>query len=155
MSEPYNFVGAVREFHEKFGHPIAQAPTLVDADLSELRVSLLIEEVDEYGAAIEAGDLTEIADALGDIIVVAIGAALVHGVPIESVVDAIMEANMSKLGEDGKPIYREDGKILKGPNYAPPTERIAAALEIANVMGTRELEESMRGDAAYVTGLNS
>lgn len=83
------------------------------------------EENDEYLKACVAGDKVEIADALGDQLYILLGTMLVHGMQdkIEEVFDEIHQSNMSKLGEDGKPIYREDGKVLKGPNYFKPDIR--------------------------------
>ncbi|WP_263729918.1 nucleoside triphosphate pyrophosphohydrolase family protein [Cellulomonas sp. SG140] len=126
----------VRQFHETFGHPVASAPTVGDKALRELRFDLISEELDELFEALgDAGacacdsatvtepDLVEMADALGDITYVVIGAALAFGIDLEAVVAEIHRSNMSKLGADGKPIYREDGKVLKGPGYSRPNLR--------------------------------
>ncbi len=138
----------VHDFHTKFNHPIAATPTVPDAQLRLLRVRLLMEEAAEFCAASgypievyvvkpdsdlvgvmaatvehespELIDIVEVADGLGDINVVTNGAALVWGIPIAAVDAAINESNMSKLGEDGKPIYDEHGKVQKGPNYFKP-----------------------------------
>jgi predicted HAD superfamily Cof-like phosphohydrolase len=110
----------VAEFHRAFGHPIADEPTLVDPALAALRYALLLEEVEEYREACEAGDLVKIADALADIQVVLNGTALVHGMDIEPLFNEAHRSNMTKLGADGKPIHREDGKILKGPTFEEP-----------------------------------
>jgi len=133
----------VREFHEAFGHPVEMQPTPRTQELRKLRCNLLLEEVMEFCAAcgfsVEARligegnnppNLLEMADALGDIRYVTDGANLVFGLPGEKILRAIHRSNMSKLGEDGKPIYREDGKVLKGPHYLPPTEEIASILEL-------------------------
>lgn len=113
----------VRAFHEAFGHPIAPSPTLVDHELALLRYDLISEELGEYATAALEGDVVEIADALGDMLYVIHGAALVHGIDLDPVFAEIQRSNMSKLGADGKPIYRKDGKILKGPGYSPPNLR--------------------------------
>ena len=80
------------------------------------------EENEEYLEAAQAGDMVEVADALGDQLYILLGTILKHGMQdkIEEVFNEIQRSNMSKLGEDGKPIYREDGKVLKGPNYFKP-----------------------------------
>lgn len=110
-------IACVREFHERFG--IRNAPVL-EADLPDetvkLRHRLMAEETDEYLEAALAGDAVEIADALGDQLYILCGTILSHGMShvIEDVFMEIQASNMSKLGVDGKPIYREDGKVMKG-----------------------------------------
>lgn len=136
-------INIVREFHQTFGHPVADKPTAATKELRELRVRLIAEELVEYADALGveltiepagtthevevsafatdmAVNLVEAADALGDLDYVVQGANLIHGFPAEKIVAEIHRSNMSKLGEDGKPIYREDGKVLKGPNYFKP-----------------------------------
>lgn len=114
---------AVKEFHSAFGLGISEQPK---ADLGEavnmLRFNLMKEENEEYLEAVQNNDLTEIADALGDMLYILCGTIIEHGLQhkIEDVFDEIQRSNMSKLGEDGKPIYREDGKVMKGPNYFKP-----------------------------------
>jgi predicted HAD superfamily Cof-like phosphohydrolase len=110
----------VREFHEKFLHPVSEVPTL--AVNEQLRYNLMKEENDEYLEAAQDGDLVGVADALGDQLYILCGTILAHGMQnlIEEVFDEIQRSNMSKLGSDGNPVYREDGKIMKGPNYTPP-----------------------------------
>ncbi len=111
----------VREWHENFNAPVLDRPALPEGR-RELRLSLLEEEIGELREAVEAGDMVEVLDALCDIQYVLDGAFLEFG--LHSVKDAafaeVQASNMSKLGEDGKPILREDGKILKGPNFRPP-----------------------------------
>jgi predicted HAD superfamily Cof-like phosphohydrolase len=122
-------IACVREFHERFG--IRNAPVL-EADLPDetvkLRHRLMAEETDEYLEAALAGDAVEIADALGDQLYILCGTILSHGMShvIEDVFMEIQASNMSKLGVDGKPIYREDGKVMKGEQYFKP--RIAEVL---------------------------
>jgi len=116
-------INAVKEFHTAFiiGH--SETPR---ADLGEnknmLRYNLMKEENEEYLEAVQNNDLIEIADALGDMMYILCGTIIEHGLQhkIEEVFDEIQRSNMSKLGEDGKPIYREDGKVMKGPNYFKP-----------------------------------
>ena len=117
-------LNAVKLFHETYGLGVS---TEMKADLgklkNELRFNLMKEENEEYLEAVENNDIVEIADALGDMLYILCGTILEHGLQhkIEEVFDEIQRSNMSKLGEDGKPIYREDGKVMKGPNYFKPT----------------------------------
>ena len=114
---------AVALFHTTYGLGVSQTPK---ADLgnskNELRFNLMKEENEEYLDAVQNNDLVETADALGDMLYILCGTMLEHGLQhkIEEVFDEIQRSNMSKLGEDGKPIYREDGKVMKGPNYFKP-----------------------------------
>jgi predicted HAD superfamily Cof-like phosphohydrolase len=118
-----NKIKAVQEFHEAFGLGIQQSPV---ANLSmqklKLRFDLMDEENKEYLEAAENNDLVEVADALGDMLYILCGTILEHGMQykIEEVFNEIQRSNMSKLGADGTPIYREDGKVMKGPNYFKP-----------------------------------
>lgn len=110
------------EFHETYNAARSRVPALPpeEHELRTLRKRLLEEEFHEYLEGEANNDLREIADALGDIIYIAYGTAVAYGLPMKEIFDEIHRSNMSKLGEDGKPIYREDGKVLKGPNYTPP-----------------------------------
>ena len=116
-------INAVKEFHTAFRIGHSETPI---ADLGEskniLRYNLMKEENEEYLEAVENNDLIEIADALGDMLYILCGTILEHGLQykIEEVFDEIQRSNMSKLDNDGKPIYREDGKVMKGPNYFKP-----------------------------------
>ncbi|MCR9264600.1 MAG: nucleoside triphosphate pyrophosphohydrolase family protein [Flavobacteriaceae bacterium] len=116
-------IKAVEQFHISFGLGVSKKPV---ADLGEaknlLRFNLMDEENKEYLEAANDGDLIEVADALGDMLYILCGTILEHGMQykIEEVFEEIQRSNMSKLGEDGKPIYREDGKVMKGPNYFKP-----------------------------------
>lgn len=114
-----NAMDKVREFHETFGVPVSDSPRH-DLKLQSLRIKLLTEEFREYLEAEECRSLTEIADALADMCVIICGTALTYGIPLDKVFDEVHRSNMSKLGEDGKPIYRGDGKVLKGPGYFKP-----------------------------------
>ena len=115
-------IEAVRKFHETFKQENGTEPRLIDENQFSLRYNLMAEENKEYFMACENQDLTEIADALGDKLYILCGTILKHGMQdiIEKVFDEIHASNMSKVGEDGKAIMREDGKILKGPNYFRP-----------------------------------
>ena len=114
-------INDVKVFHESFGIENKENPTLNDKSFM-LRFNLMREENEEYLNACKDGDLVEIADALGDMMYILCGTILSHGLQykIEEIFEEIQSSNMSKLGEDGKPIYREDGKILKGPSYFKP-----------------------------------
>jgi predicted HAD superfamily Cof-like phosphohydrolase len=113
----------VRRFHEAFGISNATEPTGAIGDRDALlRYKLIREENEEYLEAALKGDLVEVADALGDILYILCGTLLKHGLEnkIDEVFREIQRSNMSKLGADGKPIHREDGKVMKGPNYFKP-----------------------------------
>ncbi len=113
----------VEKFHDTFGIPNEYAPKAdISNELIDLRFKLMAEENEEYLEAAKNGDLVEVADALGDMMYILCGTILSHGMQhkIEEVFEEIQRSNMSKLGEDGKPIYRKDGKVLKGPNYFKP-----------------------------------
>ena len=114
---------AVEQFHSAFGLGIKEEPTAdLGPEKNRLRYELMKEENEEYLEAANTGDLIEVADALGDMLYILCGTILEHGMQhkIEEVFEAIQQSNMSKLGPDGKPIYREDGKVLKGPKYFKP-----------------------------------
>ncbi|SHI39030.1 Phosphoribosyl-ATP pyrophosphohydrolase [Mesonia phycicola] len=116
-------IDAVKEFHTAFGLGYKEKLT---ASLGEaknlLRFNLMKEENEEYLEAANNNDMVEVADALGDMLYILCGTIIEHGMQhkIEEVFEEIQRSNMSKLGADGKPIYREDGKVLKGPNYFKP-----------------------------------
>jgi predicted HAD superfamily Cof-like phosphohydrolase len=124
-------LSAVEQFHNSFGLGVQTIPK---ADLApstiELRYRLMDEENREYLEAAKNGDLIEVADALGDMLYSLCGTILEHGMQhkIEAVFEEIQRSNMSKLGTDGKPLYRDDGKVLKGPSYFKPD--IKRALDI-------------------------
>lgn len=110
----------VREFHQVFGHPIASIPAFPTEELIKLRGDLISEERSELSDAEEQRDIVGVADALSDLLYVIYGMGLVYGIDLDKTFQEVHRSNMSKLGADGKPIYREDGKVLKGPNYTPP-----------------------------------
>lgn len=118
-----NKISAVELFHKSFGLGVSET---MRADLgaakNALRFNLMDEENKEYLEAANNDDLVEVADALGDMLYILCGTILEHGMQhkIEEVFTEIQRSNMSKLGANGKPIYREDGKVLKGPNYFKP-----------------------------------
>ena len=119
-------IDAVTQFHSAFGLGVSEQPIAsLGAAKNKLRFELMKEENEEYLEAAQNGDLVEVADALGDMLYILCGTIIEHGMQhkIEEVFDEIQRSNMSKLGADGKPIYREDGKVLKGPNYFKPNIR--------------------------------
>ena len=118
-----NKLSAVTTFHKAFGLGVNNTPTTeIDESTMDLRFSLMDEENKEYLDAMKNKDLIEVADALGDMLYILCGTIITHGMQdvIDEVFEEIQRSNMSKLGSDGKPIYREDGKVLKGPNYFKP-----------------------------------
>lgn len=114
---------SVKQFHTSFGLGVSEMPK---ASLGEavnlLRFNLMKEENEEYLEAVQNNDIVEVADALGDMLYILCGTILEHGLQykIEEVFDEIQRSNMSKLGPGGLPIYREDGKVMKGPDYFKP-----------------------------------
>ncbi len=118
-----NKIDAVAQFHHSFGLGVEHEPkaNLGNAK-NQLRFNLMDEENKEYFEAAENNDLVEVADALGDMLYILCGTILEHGMQhiIEEVFEEIQRSNMSKLGANGQPIYREDGKVLKGPDYFKP-----------------------------------
>jgi len=116
-------IKAVTEFHNAFRLSVEYKPKSdISSEITELRYNLMKEENEEYLQAVKSNDLIEIGDALGDMLYILCGTIISHGFQdkIEAIFDEIQRSNMSKLGIDGKPIYREDGKVLKGPNYFKP-----------------------------------
>jgi predicted HAD superfamily Cof-like phosphohydrolase len=114
---------AVATFHETFLLPVRNEPTIeLSNEEKELRYNLMREENEEYLEAAQNGDLTEVADALGDMLYILCGTIVAHGLQykIAEVFREIQRSNMSKLDKEGKPIFREDGKVLKGPDYFKP-----------------------------------
>lgn len=112
----------VREFNRAFGLPVATKPSLahVTQDQLDMRLSLLQEEVEEFGEAISVRSMVGMADALADIVYVAYGAALTIGIDLDLVLDEVHSSNMTKLDSQGQPIRRSDGKVLKSDCYRPP-----------------------------------
>lgn len=115
-----NMFQDVKDFQTAVGQNVGQAPAFPDGDERVLRMRLLKEEFDEYNQGEYNNDLENIAKELADIIYIVCGTAVSYGIPLDRVFDEVHRSNLSKLGEDGKPLRREDGKILKGPNYSPP-----------------------------------
>ena len=110
----------VEEFMTTFGQEVKSKIDLGDRDLRQLRYDLIKEELGELREAFEKKDEVEVADALTDLLYVVYGAGHAFGIPLDKCFEEVHASNMSKLGEDGQPIYREDGKVLKGPKYFAP-----------------------------------
>ena len=107
-------------FMKTFGQEVKTKPSLSSNKINNLRVKLIEEELEELRVAISNGDLKETVDALTDILYVTYGAGHAFGVDLDKCFDEVQRSNMSKLGENGEPIYNEDGKVMKGPNYFKP-----------------------------------
>ena len=107
-------------FMSTFGQEIKKKPSLSTDNINNLRIKLIEEELKEFKEAILNKDLKEAADALTDILYVTYGAGHAFGINLDDCFDEVQKSNMSKLGEDGKPIYNQDGKVMKGPKYFKP-----------------------------------
>jgi predicted HAD superfamily Cof-like phosphohydrolase len=110
----------VNVFMDAFGQEVKRSPEFPDLDTVALRYELIKEELQELFVAMAEKDMVEVADALTDILYVTYGAGHAFGIDLDACFREVQRSNMSKLGADGKPIYREDGKILKGPDYSEP-----------------------------------
>jgi predicted HAD superfamily Cof-like phosphohydrolase len=117
----------VKEFMSSFRQEVKDSPKLAEHEIAMLRLKLILEEYEELEDAVTEKHLVGIADALTDILYVTYGAGAAYGIDLDKCFEEVHSSNMSKLGEDGNPIYREDGKVLKGPNYRPP--------DLKNVLG--------------------
>ena len=113
----FNKVGT---FMKTFGQEVKTKPSLSTDKINKLRVDLIKEELDELQEAMKNNDLLEVADALTDILYVTYGAGHAFGIDLDRCFDEVQNSNMSKLGENGEPIYNESGKVMKGPNYFKP-----------------------------------
>jgi predicted HAD superfamily Cof-like phosphohydrolase len=110
----------VKTFMEIFGQEVKNKPSFSTDKINSLRYDLIKEELEELKVAMESKDLLEVADALTDILYVSYGAGHAFGIDLDKCFEEVQNSNMSKLGEDGKPIYNESGKVMKGPNYFRP-----------------------------------
>ena len=110
----------VKIFMETFGQEVKTKPSFSTDKVNSLRLNLIEEELEELKTAIKNKDLLEVADALTDILYVTYGAGHAFGIDIDKCFDEVQDSNMSKLGEDGRPIYNESGKVMKGPKYFKP-----------------------------------
>ena len=110
----------VKIFMQTFGQEVKSNPSFSTEKINDLRYNLIKEELDELKQAMENKDLLEVADALTDILYVTYGAGLAFGIDLDKCFEEVQNSNMSKLGDDGKPIYNDAGKVMKGPNYFKP-----------------------------------
>ena len=110
----------VKTFMETFGQEVKIKPSFSTDKINNLRYDLIKEELEELKVAMENKDLLEVADALTDILYVTYGAGHAFGINLDKCFDEVQNSNMSKLGEDSKPIYNESGKVMKGPKYFKP-----------------------------------
>ena len=110
----------VRLFMKTFGQEVKTNPSLSTNKINDLRISLINEELDEFREAIKNDNIKEVADALTDILYVTYGAGHAFGIDLDKCFDEVQRSNMSKLDKDGKPIYNEHGKVMKGPDYFKP-----------------------------------
>ena len=110
----------VKKFMKTFGQKVITRPQFPDEKTRSLRLDLIKEELNELEQAMKAQDLKEVADALTDILYVTYGAGCAYGIDLDKCFKEVQRANMSKLGPNGKPIYNEKGKVMKGPNYTEP-----------------------------------
>ena len=111
---------SVRKFMETFGQEIKEKAEFPNEKIISLRYDLIKEELDELKEAMDNNDIKEVADALTDILYVTYGAGHAYGINLDKCFEEVQNSNMSKLGLDGKPIYNEKGKVMKGPNYFKP-----------------------------------
>ena len=110
----------VKQFMHTFGQEVKTKASFSDEKTNQLRLNLITEELEELKNAMESKDLLEVADALTDILYVTYGAGHAFGINLDKCFDEVQNSNMSKLGSDGKPIYNESGKVMKGPDYFKP-----------------------------------
>ena len=110
----------VKKFMETFGQEVKKKAEFPSDKITKLRYDLITEELDEFEEALKSKDLKEVADSLTDILYVTYGAGHAFGIDLDKCFDEVQRSNMSKLGEDGKPIYNENGKVMKGPKYFAP-----------------------------------
>ena len=111
---------SVRKFMETFGQEIKEKAQFPNEKITSLRHDLIREELDELKEAMDNNDIKEVADALTDILFVTYGAGHAFGINLDKCFEEVQNSNMSKLGSDGKPIYNDKGKVMKGPNYFKP-----------------------------------
>lgn len=116
----------VREFHSKFGHPIADNPTQMSANRAKIRYKWMLEEINEF---IEANEIVEQADAMIDVIYFALGTLVEMGIKPDNLFEIVQDSNMAKLWPDGKPHYNEDGKTIKPPTWEDPHDKLREAIE--------------------------
>ena len=119
MRDMSNF-NKVKIFMNTYGQDVKEKASFPEKQIVQLRIDLIEEELNELKEAINNNDIVEVADALTDILYVTYGAGHSFGIDLDKCFDEVQKSNMSKLGEDGKPIYNDSGKVMKGPNYFAP-----------------------------------
>ncbi len=119
MRDMSNF-NKVKTFMTTYSQDVKEKASFPEKQIVQLRIDLIEEELNELKAAINNNDIVEVADALTDILYVTYGAGHSFGIDLDKCFDEVQKSNMSKLGEDGKPIYNDSGKVMKGPNYFAP-----------------------------------
>ena len=119
----------VKTFMNTYGQEVKERATFPENKIVQLRIDLIEEELNELKEAVKNNDIVEVADALTDILYVTYGAGHSFGVDLDKCFDEVQQSNMSKLGEDGKPIYNEIGKVMKGPNYFAPNLKRTIGLD--------------------------
>ena len=110
----------VKNFMQTFGQDVKNKPSFPSEKIISLRSALIEEELSELSEAVKNRDISEVADALTDILYVTYGAGISYGIDLDKCFNEVHNSNMSKLGDDGKPLYNENGKVMKGPNYFKP-----------------------------------
>ena len=113
-------MNSVKKFMKTFGQEVKEKAEFPNEKITSLRYELIKEELEEFKEAIEKKDIKEVADALTDILYVTYGAGHAFGIDLDKCFEEVQNSNMSKLGLDGKPIYNDKGKVMKGPNYFKP-----------------------------------
>lgn len=120
---------AVKLFHEKFNHPVANQPRGMELERAKKRYNWMLEEINEFIEAVEENDIVEEADAMIDVIYFALGTLVEMGIKPDELFEIVQQANMSKLWEDGKPHYNSEGKTIKPVSWEDPYNRLAVAIE--------------------------
>ena len=128
MSDMSNFK-KVKTFMNTYGQEVKQSPEFPDDKIVQLRIDLIQEELNELKEAVKNNDIVEVADALSDLLYVTYGGGHSFGIDLDKCFDEVQNSNMSKLDEDGKPIYNKNGKVMKGPNYFAPNLKKIMGLE--------------------------
>jgi predicted HAD superfamily Cof-like phosphohydrolase len=118
----------VRLFHEKFNHPVGDKPRTMDKERARKRYNWMLEEINEFLEAVETDDIVEEADAMIDVIYFALGTLVEMGIKPDQLFEIVQNANMSKLWEDGKPHYAEDGKTIKPATWEDPHDKLSAVI---------------------------
>lgn len=134
---------SVGVFMHSFGQEVKTAPEIPSQTVQQLRYDLINEELTELACGMQNDCLVEIADALTDLLYVVYGAGHAYGIDLDKCFAEVHRSNMSKLGEDGKPVYREDGKVMKGPNYSTPD--LEAVLGVSK-RDPAELDTHIKGE---------